>query len=55
MPRLGLDKNVMCYIEDIYVYLKARADDAVPRDRPAKHEPKPKSWKDAEDSCMGPD
>src|SRR5271167_3776118 len=31
MPSLGLNKNVMCYIDDIYVYLKARADDALPR------------------------
>jgi methanol metabolism-related c-type cytochrome len=54
MPSLGLNKNVMCYIDDIYVYLKARGDDAVPRNRPEKHADKPKSWKDAEDSCMGP-
>jgi methanol metabolism-related c-type cytochrome len=53
MPSLGLNKNVMCYIDDIFVYLKARSDDAVPRNRPEKHADKPKSWKDAEDSCMG--
>ncbi len=55
MPSLGTDKNVMCFIDDIYVYLKARADDALPRSRPADHEPKPKSWTDAEDACMGPE
>ncbi len=55
MPSLGLNKNVMCYIDDIYVYLKARADDAVPRSRPTSHEPKPKSAKDAENACMGPE
>ncbi|MGO9392429.1 c-type cytochrome, methanol metabolism-related [Rhodoblastus sp.] len=55
MPSLGLDKNVMCYIDDIYVYLKARSDGALSRDRPASHEPKPKSAKDAEDACMGPE
>jgi methanol metabolism-related c-type cytochrome len=53
MPSLGLNKNVMCYVDDIFVYLKARGDDAAPRNRPAKHAEKPKSWKDAEDSCMG--
>jgi methanol metabolism-related c-type cytochrome len=55
MPSLGLNKNVMCYIDDIYVYLKARADDALPRSRPTSHEPKPKSAKDAENACMGPE
>ncbi len=54
MPSLGLDKNVMCYIDDIYIYLKARADGALPRDRPRAHDPEPKSAKDAEDACMGP-
>jgi methanol metabolism-related c-type cytochrome len=53
MPALGLNKNVMCYVDDIFVYLKARGDEAAPRNRPAKHAEKPKSWKDAEDSCMG--
>ncbi len=53
MPELGLDKNVMCFIDDIYIYLKARSADAVDRGRPAAHEPKPKAWQDAEDLCMG--
>jgi methanol metabolism-related c-type cytochrome len=54
MPSLGENKNVMCYIDDIYVYLKARADGALGRNRPTEHEPKPKAWTEAEDSCMGP-
>ena len=29
MPALGDNKNVMCYIDDIYVYLRARSNDAV--------------------------
>jgi methanol metabolism-related c-type cytochrome len=53
MPMLGEDKNVMCYIDDIYVYLKARSDGALGRNRPADHDPKPKSWATAQDSCMG--
>jgi methanol metabolism-related c-type cytochrome len=53
MPELGLDKNVMCFIDDIYVYLKARSDDAVGRGRPPAHDAKPKAWQEAEDSCMG--
>jgi hypothetical protein len=54
MPSLGTNKNVMCYIDDIYVYLKARSDGAVGRGRPAKHQPKTAAAKAAEKSCMGP-
>jgi methanol metabolism-related c-type cytochrome len=53
MPSFGVNKNVMCYIDAIYVYLKARADDALPRGRPAGHDPKPQGAKDAENACMG--
>ena len=53
MPALGENKNVMCYIDAIYTYLRARADDALGRGRPDKHAPKPKSFTEAEDSCMG--
>jgi methanol metabolism-related c-type cytochrome len=52
MPAFGANKNVMCYIDDIYVYLRARANDAVPRGRPAKHEDKPQAATKWEDSCM---
>jgi methanol metabolism-related c-type cytochrome len=54
MPSFGTNRNVMCYIDDIYVYLKARADGAVPRNRPAKHEEKPEAAAQYEDSCLGP-
>ena len=53
MPANGENKNVMCFIDDIYVYLRARADDAMPRGRPDKHAPKPASFTKAEDACMG--
>ena len=52
MPSFGLNKNVMCYIDDIYVYLRARANDAVGRERPAKHEEKPAAATTWENSCM---
>ncbi len=52
MPSFALDKNVMCYIDDIYVYLRARANDAVPRGRPMKHEEKPEAFAKWETSCM---
>jgi len=53
MPAFGDNKNVVCYLDDIYVYLRARANDAVPRGRPAKHEDKPPAVQKAEDACMG--
>ena len=52
MPSFGNNKNVVCYIDDIYIYLKARADGVLPRGRPAKHEPKPETAKSYEESCM---
>jgi methanol metabolism-related c-type cytochrome len=54
MPALGTDPNVMCYIDDIYTYLRARVDGKLGRGRPPKHESKPQSAVDAENSCMGP-
>jgi methanol metabolism-related c-type cytochrome len=53
MPAFGTNPNVACYMDDIYVYLRARANDAWGRERPAKHEDKPKAYAEAEDSCMG--
>jgi methanol metabolism-related c-type cytochrome len=40
MPAFGTNRNVMCYLDDIYVYLKARGSDAIPRGRPRQKEPK---------------
>ncbi|WP_203330573.1 c-type cytochrome, methanol metabolism-related [Rhodovastum atsumiense] len=53
MPALGGDRNVMCYVDSIYVYLRARADGALGRGRPAQHAPKPASYVKAENECMG--
>lgn len=53
MPALGDNKNVMCYIDDIYVYLRARSDDAIGRGRPGKHDDKPTQAAAAEDACLG--
>jgi len=52
MPSFGTNKNVMCYVDDLFVYLRARANDAVGRARPAKHEEKPEAATKWEDSCM---
>jgi methanol metabolism-related c-type cytochrome len=53
MPAFGDNPNVACYMDDLYVYLRARAYDAVGRMRPAKHEDKPDAYAKAENSCMG--
>lgn len=53
MPSFGADPNVMCYIEDIYVYLKARADGEMDRGRPTNQPAKPKAFAEAETACMG--
>ncbi len=42
MPSFASNVNVMCYIDDIYVYLRARANNAIPGGRPPSHEDKPK-------------
>jgi methanol metabolism-related c-type cytochrome len=53
MPAFGTNPNVMCYIDDLYVYLRARANDAMGRVRPEKREPKPQSATRADDACFG--
>jgi methanol metabolism-related c-type cytochrome len=53
MPAFGADPNVMCYIEDIYGYLKARSDGKIARGRPASVGPKSKEFSEAETGCMG--
>jgi len=54
MPALGDNVNVMCYLDDIYVYLKARADGALPRgSRPQRGVEKPETAIGNEKTCMG--
>lgn len=54
MPALGDNANVMCYIDDIYVYLKARADGALPRGkRPERGVEKPETAIQNEKTCIG--
>jgi hypothetical protein len=54
MPAFGTNKNVMCYLDDIYVYLRARSDGVMPSGRPKAHADKPPEATAAENSCMGP-
>lgn len=53
MPAFGTNKNVMCYVDDIYVYLKARGTDAIPRGRPPKKDKKSDVYRENENACMG--
>jgi methanol metabolism-related c-type cytochrome len=53
MPAFGDNPNVACYMDDLYVYLRARANDGIDRVRPGKHEDKSKAYAEAEGSCMG--
>ncbi len=52
MPAFGTNPNVMCFIDDIYAYLMARADGVLGRGRPRK-EAKPAEAKERDDDCMG--
>lgn len=53
MPSFGDNQNVMCYLDDIYIYLKARGTEDVARGRPRKKHAKSEAFKEAEDACMG--
>lgn len=53
MPSFGDNKNVVCYLDNIFIYLRGRSDGAVGRGRPEKHAPKPPAAAKAENECMG--
>jgi methanol metabolism-related c-type cytochrome len=53
MPAFGTNRNVMCYMDDLYLYLKARADGVLPRGRPAKKEAKTDEARAEEKACLG--
>jgi methanol metabolism-related c-type cytochrome len=53
MPAFGENVNVMCYLDDIYSYLKARSDGVLARGRPAKREDKPQAATENENACFG--
>ena len=55
MPALRGNRNVMCFIEDIYTYLRARSQGAVNEFRPNARvrDPKPEQAKVYEKECFG--
>jgi methanol metabolism-related c-type cytochrome len=52
MPAFGANKNVMCLLDAIYVYLRVRSAGATGPERPTKHEPKPPEFAEQENACM---
>jgi methanol metabolism-related c-type cytochrome len=52
MPSFADNKNASCYIDDLYVYLRALSTGAVPPGRPEKKEAKPEAFAAAEAKCM---
>ncbi|MBX9861749.1 MAG: c-type cytochrome, methanol metabolism-related [Hyphomicrobium sp.] len=55
MPALGDNPNVMCYIDDLYIYLRARSTDALQGGRLSADQraEKPKEAQEYEKSCTG--
>ncbi len=55
MPSFGDNRNVMCFIDDLYVYLKARAEGALPAGQLGgrNRDPKPDTAREHEKSCFG--
>jgi methanol metabolism-related c-type cytochrome len=53
MPAFGTNPNVMCYVDDIYIYLRARAQGELPRGRPGKRVDKPAAAGEEETACLG--
>lgn len=53
MPSFGDNLNVMCYLNDIYVYLKARGMNAIPPGAPVRYEPKSMAFSEDEKRCFG--
>lgn len=52
MPSFGDNKNVMCYVDDIYVYLRARSTDSIGRGKPEKKEDKLPKVTEISDACL---
>ncbi|MDX2265864.1 MAG: c-type cytochrome, methanol metabolism-related [Hyphomicrobiales bacterium] len=54
MPSFGTNRNVVCYLDDLWIYLKARSDGAIPPGRPAKKDPPSAAFKKNEEACLQP-
>jgi methanol metabolism-related c-type cytochrome len=52
MPAFADNKNASCYIDDLYVYLRALSTGAIEPGRPGKKEDRPEAFAKAEAECM---
>ncbi len=52
MPAFAENKNASCYIDDLYVYLRALSTGAIEPGRPGKKEDRPEAFAKAETECM---
>jgi len=53
MPAFGEDRNIMCYLDDIYTYIKARSLGIMPPGRPNGREDISDEARKAADDCTG--
>lgn len=53
MPGFADNKNAMCYLDDLYIYLRALSTGAIQAGRPEKKEEKSEAFTKAEAECMG--
>ena len=52
MPAFADNKNASCYIDDLYIYLRALSTGAIEPGRPGNKEAAPEAFKKAEAECM---
>ncbi len=52
MPAFGTNRNMMCFRDDIHVYLRARGAGKLPRGRPKKKEPKSDEIRAEQAECL---
>ena len=52
MPAFADNKNVVCYLNDIYVYLRARSNESLERGRPQNHAAKSPEYDANETKCL---
>lgn len=55
MPAFGVNKNVYCFLDDLYLYLRARSEGKLDftLSRDMKKEKRPQESRDYQDECFG--
>jgi hypothetical protein len=52
MPAFADNKNAVCYVDDLYVYLRALSTGAIQPGRPEQKDARPEAFAKAEAECM---